>query len=265
MILLTGASGFIGQNFAQSLQDDILAVDVEDAFHFINNFTNWDSITLIIHQGALSSTQEHDWEKVYRFNVVFSIELMEHAIAHGIPFKYASSAGVYGKTGDVEAPRTLYAQSKLLVDEWVRENQARFHSVQGFRYFNVYGNMEEKKVLSGQSSPVSKFLHDARQEGEIRVFEGSENFFRDFICVNDVVKIVMANDEGSGIYDLGTGVPRSFDEVARIVADFTGVPIRRVPFPEKLAYGYQEFTCSNVKWDHNFLTIEEYLYEYCMD
>ena len=48
----------------------------------------------------------------------------------------------------------------------------RFEQVQGFRYFNVYGEGEEHK--GDQASPISKFTKQARENDIIKIFEDSE-------------------------------------------------------------------------------------------
>ena len=49
----------------------------------------------------------------------------------------------------------------------------------------------------------------------------------------------------SGIYNVGTGKPRSFFDVAKIVSSLTGANIEEIEFPTHLKGKYQEYTCSN--------------------
>lgn len=72
----------------------IYCVDIEDSFDLIHKFHNWESVDLIVHQGAISSTVETDWNKINKYNIEFSIELFKKAIQYQIPVKYASSASV---------------------------------------------------------------------------------------------------------------------------------------------------------------------------
>jgi len=154
-----------------------------------------------------------------------------------------------------------YAITKLQIDYFVQDNLDKFSSIQGFRYFNVYGNHEEDKIKINQSSPISKFKEDIKNTGKIKLFEGSDNFLRDFICVNDIVKVVLGNNCPSGIYDLGTGSPISFQEIANLVIKKEGGIIEYIPFPENLIGKYQTYTCANMNWldNYKFMTIDEYL------
>lgn len=257
MIILTGYSGFIGKNFINRL-NDIILIEKDNAFHFLETFDDWDDVDLIIHQGAISSTIEKDIRKIYQSNVEFTLCLLEKAIEYQIPIKYASSASVYGNTPGEINPLNQYAISKLQIDYYVLDNIDKFSLVQGFRYFNVYGNGEDNK--GDQASPVSKFTKQIKETGSLNLFEGSDKFLRDFIWVGDLVDIVLNNDKSSGIYDLGTSNPVSFQHVAECVASKYNGTINYVPFPQHLIGKYQDYTCAKSEWsDYKFKTVKEFL------
>ena len=264
MIILTGSRGFIGKNFLKKINDPVIEVEKEDAYNFISNFNKWDEVSLILHQGALSSTTEKNIQTLHHNNVAFTLFLFEKAIQYGIPVKYASSASVYGnQTKDLKIinPLNYYAITKLQIDYFVQDNLDKFSSIQGFRYFNVYGNGEEHK--GDQASPVSKFTKQIRETGKLKLFRGSDKFLRDFIFVNDVVDVVLNNNSSSGIYDLGTGSPVSFQEVAELVAEKEKGEIEYIDFPEHLKGKYQDYTCADMEWigNYKFKSVKEYLLE----
>ena len=259
MIILTGNSGFIGKSFEKKLDpENLYRVEQEGAFSFLEQYENWDKVDLIIHQGAISSTVETDLNKIHKYNVDFSIKLFEKAIEYKIPVKYASSASVYGNQKSSINPLNYYALSKVTVDYWVQDHIDEFELIQGFRYFNVYGDGEENK--GDQASPVSKFTKQIKETGKLKLFKGSTNYFRDFICVDDIVEIVLNNDKPSGIYDLGTSNPVSFQTVADCVVMKYNGEIEEIPFPNHLKNKYQGYTCAKEEWgDYSFITVEEYL------
>jgi ADP-L-glycero-D-manno-heptose 6-epimerase len=260
MILLTGTDGFIGGHFDRVLQrSDVIRVEQGNCFWFLNEWDGWHNVHLIIHNGAITSTTETDVQKVYRYNVDFTVRLMEKAIRYQIPIKYASSASVYGQFGNKTVnPLSQYALSKLQVDYFVRDNIDRFESVQGFRYFNVYGEGEEHK--GDQASPVSKFRWQARAGGPVILFEDSDVYKRDFIWVGDVVDVVLNNKRGSGVFDLGTGDPISFEEIGRRIAERYSVGIEYVPMPENIKAQYQAWTRAHDTWgEKKFMTVEDYI------
>lgn len=267
MILLTGSKGFIGKSFlARIKNEDVISVDLENHSQLLGKtFKRWDEVSLVLHQGAISSTTTDNLEALLEFNVLYSLKLFEKCIEYQIPIKYASSASVYGNPAKGPGPLSLYASSKHIVDLWVSRNIERFGLVQGFRYFNVFGYGEKHKLAQGQASPVTTFFHQAMTRGEITVFAGSDRFSRDFIWVDDLVEVVLTNDVGSGIFDLGTGVSTTFLDVAQAVSKRTGVPVVEVPMPANIAQSYQPFTKSGYSWDYRFKNVGEFIEECDLD
>ena len=258
MIVVTGSKGFIGQNFLKALKDkEIKEVEKNDSWHFRQSFNDWDKVELILHQGAISHTTSTNLKALQHFNVEFSQWILQQAIKYQIPIKYASSASVYGHTLTDMNPLNYYAISKLTVDYWIQDHINEFSFIQAFRYFNVYGEGEENK--GDQASPISKFAKQVKEDGKIKLFEGSDKFLRDFVFVDDVVDIVLNNDKPSGFYDLGTSNPTSFQEVGELIAKKYDGTIECIPFPEYLKDKYQKYTCAKKEWDYKFTTVKEYL------
>ena len=249
MIIVTGSKGFIGRNFLKAFEDTddvIIPVDSDIIEWMVDGFKDWHKVDLVIHQGAISSTVEKDIDKIHYYNVHLTLKLFEKCIKYGIPVKYASSASVYGNLQGVFNPLNYYAISKLQIDYWVQDNIDEFSLIQGFRYFNVYGDGEGDK--GDQASPVSKFTKQVKETGKLKLFEGSDNFYRDFVCVDDIVHLVLNNRKRSGIYDLGTSNPVSFQHVAECVAKKYNGEIEYVPFPDHLKGKYQDYTRARGEW-----------------
>tara|TARA_B100002019_G_scaffold183979_1_gene158769 strand:- start:241 stop:1032 length:792 start_codon:yes stop_codon:yes gene_type:complete len=261
MIILTGSKGFIGKKFLNILQKqgkEVVEVEKNDSWHWRKTFYNWKEVECIIHQGAMSSTTNTNLKQIFTFNIEFSEWLFEQAAKYEIPVKYASSASVYGNEQGIINPLNYYALSKVTTDYWVQDNMDRFPLIQGFRYFNVYGDGEDNK--GNQASPISKFAKEIEETGKLKLFKGSEKFLRDFICVDDIVKVVLDNKKGSGIYDLGTSNPVSFDHVAQCCIKKYGGEIEYIPFPDHLKGKYQTYTCAKREWgNRKFKTVKEYL------
>ncbi len=117
----------------------------------------------------------------------------------------------------------------------------------GFRYFNVYGLGEDKK--GDQASPVSKFIKQAKENGEIKLFKNSDKYKRDFISVEDVCEahLRMFNKEISGVFNVGTGKTASFKEIAEAVKNKFNCKIKEIPMPKKLVGQYQKTTKADNK------------------
>jgi ADP-L-glycero-D-manno-heptose 6-epimerase len=170
---------------------------------------------------------------------------------NGVNLQYASSASVYGLNQDFREdaplnPMSPYAWSKYLFDRHVLSQQFDKIRVQGFRYFNVYGPYEDHK--GDQSSPHHKFTKQAETTGVIKLFEGSENYKRDFISVHEVVKIhkKFFDVQESGIWNAGTGRATSFENVARTIADGMECRVEYIPMPDNVKAQYQTYTCADV-------------------
>lgn len=277
-ILVTGYKGFIGSHFTKRFPEAI-GYDPEDGKkELIKKIGECEAV---IHLGAKSSTTEKDIEKVLSNNLDFSMSLLDHCIRKNIPFQYASSASVYGKIQDGHAaseddpvdPLSPYAWSKYLLEREIRKYCAglkKYHKVQGFRYFNVYGEGERHKT--NMMSPISRFLNQAINEEEIKVFYNSENFYRDFVYAGDIVNIQteFLNKVGeNGVWNIGTGKTTSFQNIAETISIFTGASIEKIPMPDGLEKQYQNWTLSNndklFKSIGNYLfrTPQEYIREAC--
>lgn len=250
MIVVTGASGFIGTNLIKRLSGTIASIDIDGAYNYL--MLDPKKITHVYHLGAISSTTETDFEKLYKHNVYYSISLFEWCIKHQIPVSYASSAAT---KGNGQGPINLYGASKLTVDIWAQNNIERFKSVHGYRFFNVYGEGEDHKI--GQASPVSTFIKQAKETGQIKLFQTHDGC-RDFIWVGDVCRIMLEENRPSGIYDCGTRRPQYFSWIAHLVAEKYGAEIVRIPTPEHIQKTYQERTCAT-ETDGMCISVEDYL------
>lgn len=262
MIVVTGSNGFIGKHLIEKLSLDghqVYHVDTDNCFEFLNHMDS--NIEMIYHMGAISDTRQTDVDLFYRYNIQYSINLFENCAKFGIPIRYASSASVYGNSNNIN-PLNFYSLSKITVDYWVENNIDRFKLIQGFRFFNVYGNGEDHK--EDQASPITKFRKQAESNKIIRIFKGSEFFSRDFICVEDVCEIVTKNEKKSGIYDLGTSNPITFSTVADLIQFYYGGKIETIPMPVDLEKQYQTYTRAKPIWDYDFKTVRQWLNDNCL-
>lgn len=306
MIVVTGGAGFIGSNMVKGLnaigEKNILVVDdLTDGTKFKNiadcriadyldkdefikkiierkNFNS--SIKAIFHEGACSTTTEWNGQYMMQTNFEYSKILLHYCINFNIPFLYASSAAVYGnnivfkETLENEAPINVYAYSKFLFDQYIRNILSNIRSqVVGFRYFNVYGPRESHK--GNMASVAFHFNNQIIKDKVVCLFEGCDGYAngeqrRDFIYVEDVVKVKLwfyqqgNNADNNGIYNIGTGRSQTFNDVANaVIAWHQQGKIEYVPFPAHLKGHYQSFTEADISalraigYRESFKTVEE--------
>lgn len=276
MIIVTGASGFIGSNLIKRLVDigekNILAVDYvyrnyldglnvlySPAEYFYENLSGYcKEAKMIFHEGAISSTTETNTKLLFEKNLNPTYELIYYSRNNNIPLQYASSASVYGNPSKEEwsnpnksmNPLNEYAKSKKSIDylfNLILASKRPPKLIQGMRYFNVYGPNEDHK--NDQSSPHYKFKKQLDQIGKIQLFEGSKEFYRDFISVDEVIdhKLNAINNKQSGIYDVGTGKPKSFYDVAMEICGSEKY-IEWIKMPENLKSHYQKYSIAIMDW-----------------
>jgi len=308
MIIVTGGAGFVGSNLVKALnergREDVLVVDdVRDGrklrnlvdcelFDVVDKdvFRDWlgadrdlgESIEAVFHQGACSNTMEWDGQLMLRENYEYSKLLLNYCTSRQIPFIYASSAAVYGggttfkEERSFEAPLNPYGHSKLLFDQLTRRLRERFRSqVAGLRYFNVYGPREAHK--DEMASVPYKMFQQLEQGDTVQLFEGSAGYEageqqRDFVWVGDCIDVnlwLFDHPDVSGIFNVGTGTARSFNDMANAVTRAAGRgTIEYVPFPEKLVGSYQSFTQADVSalrkagYEAPFVPIEDGIAHY---
>ena len=254
-LLITGHNGFIGShaiNQAHKYGHSVLsAFDWETDYNRLDEIFHITYVDAVMHFGAISSTTETDVEKVMHQNYDFSVWLLNLCNDLNIHFQWSSSASIYGlgdnfKESAMPDPRTPYSWSKYLFERYIQKKDWRI-PVQTFRYFNVYGDHGEAHK-GDQASPYHKFREQAKTTGIIKVFENSENYFRDFIHVDQVLDIQFKflNLTQSGCWNIGTGQPKSFLQVAEEIADQYNAKIEIIPMPDNLKNSYQKYTCADL-------------------
>ena len=286
MMVVTGGAGFVGANLVRALnkhgESDVWVVDdLGEPAKFANLLDceiadYWDKAAFlehvramrsfdpkpsaIFHQGACSDTMETDGRYVMQNNFEYSKAVLHYCLRFEIPLLYASSAAVYGvqspcrEAREFERPLNLYGYSKLLFDQYVRRRLKQAAApVVGMRYFNVYGLREQHK---GRMASMVYQLHRQLQAGGVlRLFAGNDGYAdgeqcRDFIHVDDVVAVnlwFLEHDRHCGIFNVGTGHARSFNELAGAVLAWHGHgEIEYIDFPDTLHGRYQSHTEADI-------------------
>ena len=231
----------------------------------------------IFHLAAISDTRAYDQELVMKINANSFYDILEIARSNKSVLVYASSAATYGnlpspQTVGKESPQNPYGFSKLVMDQIAIKfavHNPRM-TIVGLRFFNVYGPGEFFK--DSTSSMIIQLGHQILDGKAPRLFDGSDKIFRDFIYIDDVIKAIIhsCNPLKSGVFNVGTGIPRSFQDISDILQIELDVNLGTQFFANPYV-GYQmhtqaemESTKKNLKFEANFSLekgIKSYLHE----
>jgi len=223
-------------------------------------------IQAVIHMGACSSTTELNTAFLYENNFLYTQRLWQWCASNRVPFLYASSGAVYGdgakgfddaSPSHIFKPLNPYGESKAMFDRWVElEKPAAPPAWYGLRFFNVYGPNEYLK--GDMASVVFKAFHQIRETGRLKLFKSHRPDFkdgeqlRDFVYVKDIVRwmdelvlqAIERRPAPSGIYNMGYGKARSWNDLAKSTFAGLGKPmtIDYIDIPVDMRPRYQYFT-----------------------
>jgi len=310
MWIVTGGAGFIGSALLWKLNqegiDDILVVDrletsekwknlrtarfqdYLEADPFIERLEagRFGKIQGIVHLGANSSTTEANATHLIENNYEYTKRLASWALAKKTRFVYASSAATYGdgefgyKTDDVSTqkllPLNMYGYSKQLFDLWALR-QGVLKKIVGIKFFNIYGPNEYHK--GDMRSVVAKSFEQVQKESKVRLFKSYRADYkdgeqaRDFLYVKDAVDVVyefMTKKSYGGLYNVGSGKARTWNDLVRAVFSALGKTPRidYIEMPGTLKAKYQYHTEADMTWRLKdkkappFRTLEEGVRDY---
>jgi len=240
---------------------EIISGDINDKDLLLNLKQNY-KFDYIFHEAAISDTTAQEQDLMIKTNVNAYKDLLDLAVAHGANMIYASSAATYGdakspqKVGR-ESPQNVYGFSKLSMDNLSREYMKKEDiSIVGLRYFNVYGKNEFFK--NSTASMVLQFGHQLLAGKNPKLFENSDKILRDFIYIEDIIQanIKAMNPKESGIYNVGTGKARSFQDIVDILQKELKTTLKCEYIPNPFIGSYQFHTEADIETTKKFLGYE---------
>jgi ADP-L-glycero-D-manno-heptose 6-epimerase len=245
-------------------------------------------IDLVIHLGARTDTTEFNYAIHEELNLVYSQEIWHLCVKENIPLVYASSAATYGDGAlgykddhhivDQLKPLNPYGISKNEFDKWALLQTSAPPSWAGLKFFNVYGPNEYHK--GRMASVIWHSVKQIRENGQVKLFKSHRPDFqdgqqlRDFVYVKDLLEVIgwmsqlMVHQQWgvakSGLYNLGTGIARSFEDLA--IASFRGLDLEPnivfIDMPLDIRDKYQYFTEADMQklrdagYDKPFYSLE---------
>ena len=284
MIVITGAAGFIGSCVVARfnavninnlvLVDDFSRREKEPNYSLKTyyqkvdrrNFPEWldqhaDIVSQVIHIGARTDTTEFNVELLNELNLDYTKQVWALCARNKIPLIYASSAATYGlgEHGyeDDESklhllrPLNPYGDSKNEFDKWAVAQSHKPPHWYGLKFFNVYGANEYHK--GRMASVIFHAFNQINEKGKVKLFRSHNPHFkdgeqlRDFVYVKDVMEVIWFLYEkkpGNGIYNLGSGKARTFNDL--VTATFSALgkkpKIEYIDTPADIRDKYQYFT-----------------------
>lgn len=246
-------------------------------------------IEAVIHMGACSATTETDCDYLIHNNLEYSKTLCRFALERDARFIYASSAATYGdgsrgfddsdEAMEALQPLNMYGYTKHLFDLWLK-GDGLLDKVAGLKFFNVFGPNEYHK--DDMRSVVCKAFTQIRQTGKLKLFKSYRQEYahgeqrRDFVYIKDCVRVIdwlLKNRGVGGVFNVGTGQARTWNDLARSVFAAMGreTQVEYVDMPDALRGKYQYYTCADLKklagrgCDVDFRPLEDGIADYVQD
>lgn len=260
-VAVTGGAGFIGSNLAAKLLSEGHEVAVVDNFHTGSK----EVAELLARRGAeVHEGRSSLLAKLGEFDAIFHLgmpssspmyrespslvasvieeatDILEYAREVGCRVIYASTSSLYNghepphREDMAVLPTDLYTEARY----WLERLTKVYYDLYGvesigLRLFSVYGPNERPK--GRYANVVSQMIWRAL-EGKPFVIYGEGEQTRDFIHVADVVEaflVAWRSEVRWGVYNVGTGVETSFNELADLISEFLELKVERVPNPIK--------------------------------
>jgi UDP-glucose 4-epimerase len=281
-ILVLGANGFIGSHLVDALVEKGNTVRAFDRFGDFVAFDATDNVQLFpgdfLNRGDLAeavkgveyvfhfistttpATAESDPIVDIESNIKMSVELFKACVKAKVKrVIFASTGGaIYGgesKTPhtelDLPKPVSPYAIGKLTIERYLDF----FRVVHGldsisFRISNPYG---ERQPFHRKQGVIPIFLENLCRGKEITIL-GDGSMVRDYIYVRDLVSIiaeVFDKPAKHAIYNLGSGVPATVNEVVEVVHKVTGIK-PKVVHQEQPATYLHRVVLNTERFAHDF-------------
>lgn len=209
-----------------------------------------DHKTWVFHLAAMSRIQPSikDPLDAMSINIMGTANVLEGCRLGGVQrVVYSASSSAYGRKnadyalkGGLTEDLPHDCNSPYSFSKFSGEELCHFYrefygmSTVALRYFNVYGPRHQE---TGSYATVIAIFRKQAREGQPLTIVGDGTQRRDFTFVGDVVRANMLaamNYEVGGVFNIGTGINYSINEIAELVAPghpTTNLPPRRGEYP----------------------------------
>ncbi|NPV51063.1 MAG: NAD-dependent epimerase/dehydratase family protein [Candidatus Methanofastidiosum sp.] len=246
--LVTGGAGFIGSHLVDELIKKGNETIVADNLHTgsLDNIAKYNKDIDFINKniGDISQQDVKDIDGIFHLGIYSSspmykenpsllgiaindfINMLKLSQSLNVKIVWASTSSIYnGNPTPWREDMDIFVKDYYTETRYAMERLASLHhdwhetmSI-GLRFFSVYGPNERSK--GRYANLVSQFLWDMKN-GKSPIIYGDGEQRRDFIYVDDVTNGILKTFNSKlkfGIYNIGTGVSYSLNEVVELIND----------------------------------------------
>jgi nucleoside-diphosphate-sugar epimerase len=243
-IAITGATGFLGKVLVNEFSMDksiemylfstsekklkgtfpnvinAFFIETDYSIESLNrSFTNFDTVIHLAAKLPLSENNEDD----FSCNSIITKNLSDTCDKMNVKFFInASSQSVYNhkknnipfSEDDIPYPVNAYGESKLACEKILEKHTT---NVVSLRFGQLFGLGDEKKFFFTQ-------MIDNARAGKPIILWGNGGGGRDYLYIKDAVEIIKIADNKKigGTYNVGSGTPVSFKELAELCISIVG-------------------------------------------
>ncbi|EKP12170.1 NAD-dependent epimerase/dehydratase family protein [Leptospira borgpetersenii] len=229
-VLVSGASGFIGQPLVQRLRNIGLSVfELDRKIGSVIDPLTWSDLPeakAIVHLAGRTYVPD-SWKDSYSFintNVIGTQNALDYAHKYNAQFVFIS-AYLYGRPEELPiseshriSPNNPYALSKYLAEQLCGFYSAfKNVDIRILRLFNVYGLGQREDFL------IPSILKQIKTKKEIHVLDLYPK--RDFIFLEDIINSIISAlsfRKGLHTFNIGSGISYSVEEVISMAQEVAG-------------------------------------------
>ena len=257
--LVTGGAGFMGSHLTDDLlrmgHDVVVLDDLSGGFQenvpkgatfvrgsitdhdLVNRLFERHSFQYVYHLAAYAAEGLSHFIKRFNYtnNLIGSVNLINASVNHGVKcFVFTSSIAVYGagqspmSEAMIPAPEDSYGIAKFAVEQDLRVSHEMFGlDYIIFRPHNVYG--DRQNIGDRYRNVVGIFMNQLLKGEALTIFgDGTQQ--RAFTHISDVAPVIAGSVNHPGalnqIFNVGADVPYTVNELAKIVAEAMGLPLK---------------------------------------
>ena len=230
--LVTGSDGFVGRHLVNELKKkggEVTGIDIQSGV----DIRDWekvksiDDVDIVYHLAAMMYVP-FSWKNpqiVYEVNVLGTLNILEYCRIHDVKKMVFASSYLYGKPKYLPIdekhpidPHNPYARSKKIAEDLCQGYSEDFGlNCIVLRPFNIYGPGQNKNFLI--PTIINQII-----TGKVELNDPKPK--RDFLYIEDVVAAYINAGKYSGsdyeIFNIGSGISHSVDEVVRKLIDIFG-------------------------------------------